>query len=181
MQIKPLLIEFMNMIRFGNVDVYNEFSLQHELGIFLRTKVDNSYKIQFERNVKYFNITNTIKHEIDLVIYCENKRYAIELKYPRNGQVPEQMFACLKDICFMEQLKNRGFKSTYCITLVDDKIFYSGSKQDEIYAYFRGNKPIHGFVTKPTGKKDAIVEIGGTYKVNWEVCGDNRRYYIIEI
>lgn len=181
MNITQFLIDFMDLICLGNIEVYNEFSLQHELGIFLRAKVGNSYKVQFERNVKYFNITNTIKHEIDLVIYCENERYAIELKYPRNGQVPEQMFSCLKDICFMEQLKNKGFKSTYCITLVDDKLFYSGDKQDEIYAYFRDDKIIRGLVTKPTGKKDTIVEICGTYKVNWKNCGDKKRYYIIEI
>lgn len=36
--------------------VYNEFSLQHELGIFLREKLKKEhFKVEFERNVKFFS------------------------------------------------------------------------------------------------------------------------------
>ena len=66
----------------------------------------SDYKVQFERNVSFFGIIGiTVKHEIDIVIYSEDmaEKYAIELKFPRNGQVPEQMYSFVKDICFMEQ------------------------------------------------------------------------------
>lgn len=39
MNVEQLLNEFMELVAIGDVEVYNEFSLQHELGIFLRTKL----------------------------------------------------------------------------------------------------------------------------------------------
>lgn len=97
MNLVTLMNSFMKLILEEKIEVYNEFSLQHELGIFLRNELTN-YKIQFERNTKFFNITKTIKYEMDIVIYNESEKYAIELKYPQNGQYPEQMFSCVKDI-----------------------------------------------------------------------------------
>ena len=35
MKIEQLLNSFMSLVALGGVEVYNEFSLQHELGIFL--------------------------------------------------------------------------------------------------------------------------------------------------
>ena len=106
-----------------------------ELGIFLRTRGECSgYTIQFERNVSFFSITGTIKHEIDIVIFNLDKteKFAIELKFPKNGQYPEQMYSFIKDIVFMEQLKKYGFTETYTLTLVDDPLFYeSGRKKVE--------------------------------------------------
>ena len=109
--------------------------MQLELGIFLRTRGECSgYTIQFERNVSFFSITGTIKHEIDIVIFNLDKteKFAIELKFPKNGQYPEQMYSFIKDIVFMEQLKKYGFTETYTLTLVDDPLFYeSGRKKVE--------------------------------------------------
>ncbi len=108
MNLERLLNEFMGLVASGEVEVYNEFSLQHELGIFLRAKL-MGYKVQFERNTKFFGITGTVKHEIDIVVYNDKEKHAIELKYPLNGQYPEQMFSFVKDIKFMEELKEAGF------------------------------------------------------------------------
>ena len=106
-----------------------------ELGIFLRTRGECSgYTIQFERNVSFFSITGTIKHEIDIVIFNLDKteKFAIELKFPKNDQYPEQMYSFIKDIVFMEQLKKYGFTETYTLTFVDDSLFYeSGRKKVE--------------------------------------------------
>ena len=73
MNVEQLLNEFMELVAIGDVEVYNEFSLQHELGIFLRTKL-TEYKVQFERNTKFFGISGTVKHEIDIVIYCDYEK-----------------------------------------------------------------------------------------------------------
>ena len=70
------------------------------------------------------------------MIYNDAERYAIELKYPLNGQYPEQMFSFVKDIKFMEKMKEAGFTAAYCLTLVEDKNFYPGQKRDGIYMYF---------------------------------------------
>ena len=72
MDLEILINEFMNLVATGEAEVYNEFSLQHELGIFLRAKL-TGYKVQFERNTKFFGITGTIKHEINIVIYNDNE------------------------------------------------------------------------------------------------------------
>lgn len=176
---KSIFEKFADLIQSENIEIYNEFSLQHELGIFLRGEL-KEYKVQFERNAKYFGITDSIKHEIDIAVFDENKRYAIELKYPLNGQHPEQMFAFIKDIKFMEQLKEKGFDRTYCLTMVEDKNFYSGAKRDGIYSYFRDGNEITGVITKPTGKRDETICVNGKYHIDWKPCG-KRRYYIVEI
>ena len=60
MNLVTLINSFMKLILEEKIEVYNEFSLQHELGIFLRNELTN-YKIQFERNTKFFNI-NQLKY-----------------------------------------------------------------------------------------------------------------------
>lgn len=176
-KIDLLLGEFMVLVANNEIDIYNEISLQHELGIFLRKRIIG-YKVQFERNVNFFDISDTVKHEIDIVIYNENEKYAIELKFPTNGQYPEQMFSFVKDIKFMEVLKEKGFNNTYCLTLVQDKNFYSGKRQSGIYAYFRGEEPIQGEISKPTGKKEQKLNIEKNYIINWRDCG-KYKYYLI--
>ena len=99
----------------GEIEIYNEYSLQHELGIFFRKSLPQ-YKVQFERNVDFFfpcTKASFIKKEIDISIYLPEQNLlerAIELKFPRNGQYPEQMYSFCKDIVFAEQLKSAGFK-----------------------------------------------------------------------
>ena len=131
---EKLIEEFFEYLCKNELEIYNEFSFQHELGIFLREKLRNEcedgkdYKIEFERNAKkYFNINYSfingkgIKKEIDIAIYKNDhsQQYAIELKFPLNGQYPEQMFSCIKDVRFMQELVNqKKFQKTYCITLV---------------------------------------------------------------
>jgi len=174
------------------VEIYNEFSLQHEMGIFLRNKIPEDYKVQFERNISYFGIKNgdglIVKREIDISIFNSNKseKYAIELKYPTNGQFPEQMYSFVKDVRFMEQLKNKeGFTNTFCVVLVLQSPFYRG-KQDGIYKHFR-NEPInsiYGEICKPTGqsKNKESIQIDGKYNFKWNnIDGKEEKYYIIKI
>lgn len=155
---------FQKIIPIRNIEIYNEFSLQHELGIYLRECLPE-YKVQFERNISFFTnkkSCNTIKKEIDISIFQDNgEKYAIELKFPQNGQYPEQMYSFVKDIKFMEQLKEDfGFIHTYCVTLVVDKNFHLPiNKSDGIYKYFRNEHKVYGIIFKPTGKgkgKDCI-------------------------
>lgn len=177
--LKKILDQFIREIREGKVEVYNEFSLQHELGIFLR-KALPEYKVEFERNVSFFKLADTIKKEIDIVVYNKNEKFAIELKFPRNGQYPEQMYSFIKDICFMEELREKTFDNTYCLTLVDDKNFYSGKKIDGIYSFFRGEKPINGTINRPTGNGIDSITLSNNYQIFWKSC-NNYCYYILEI
>ncbi len=146
--------------------IYNEVSLQFELGKRIKEKFPN-YCVEYERNIKRFGIENKKdknnikkynKSEIDIVIYEKDKekdinsnRYAIELKYPAHrkclakkdkyltGEYPYRMRQFLDDIIFMDKLKKEGFSKTFCITFVDDKSFHTGknNSSNEIYQCFR--------------------------------------------
>lgn len=182
-KIRTLVLEFFEKVYHEDIEIYNEFSLQHELGLFLRIELLD-YKVQFERNVKYFiDSANTIKKEIDIAIFNSDKteKYALELKYPLNGQYPEQMYSFCKDIKFMEQLKEYGFNETYCITLVADKPFYSGTKNNGIYKYFREDCSIYGEITKPTGLQSNTnnIVLNKRYDFEWLPLDKARKFYII--
>jgi hypothetical protein len=189
---KELLEEFMHLKQ-NDILVYNEISLQLELGLYLRQK---EYTVRFERNIgEYVDKTsNFVKKEIDIVAYkgeneLEAKKIAIELKFPRNGQYPEQMFSFIKDIKFMEQVKNAKLKDvckegkfaeTYVLTLVDNKNFYSSNREkNEIYSYFRKNGsdiqiPKDKDIIKPTGNKEECketikqIKLNNQYNSTWE-------------
>lgn len=189
----------MTPIHINDENIYNEFSLQHELGFFLRENLQSSvYKVQFERNVQYFGGKKNkfTKKEMDIVISNGHERnsekYAIELKFPTNGAVPKRMFQFIKDIKFMEEVKyDLGFKKTYCLSLVSDSKegdFYSGEnskKEDSIYQYFRGSEttPIHGTIKNPIhSEKIEKLHIKDIYFIKWTQVGNSHfHYYLLEI
>lgn len=179
-----LIAPFIASVADGRTEIYNEFSLQHELGIFLRASLPN-YRVQFERNVKYFfqSESSFTKKEIDVSIFSYDKKelkYAIELKYPRNGQYPEQMFSFCKDIVFVEELNSQGFLHTALLIFADDRPFYQGSTEG-IYGFFRGGRPLQGRIQKPTGSKDTEVFIRGLYTVKWKQIIDSLKYALVEV
>ena len=180
---KELLEEFMHLKQTNGDDilVYNEISLQLELGLYLRQK---GYTVRFERNIGEYvkNTSYFVKKEIDIVAYkgkdeLKAEKIAIELKFSRNGQYPEQMFSFIKDIKFMEQVKNDvckegKFTGTYVLTLVDNKNFYLSNRgKNEIYSYFRKNGsdiqiPKGKDIIKPTGNKEECKETIKEIKLN---------------
>lgn len=174
---------FIESIRSGNVEVYNEISLQHELGIFLREAIPG-WKIQFERNVAHFFSDRPFtKREIDISGFRDGERdlgFVFELKYPRNGQYPEQMYSFCKDIAFLEELVEAGFQRAAFLAFAEDPRFYSGSA-DGIYGYFRASQPIHGRIAKPTGSQGGFVEVWGTYTATWTPVMADLRYTVIEV
>lgn len=205
------LSKFMSMSMTGSPDdLYNEISLQLELGIYLRNSLSDNgyktYKVQFERNINSFHPISTpsggfVKKEIDIVIFDGNKpekskeRYAIELKFPVNGQYPEEMYAFVTDMQFMEEVKvHADFKETYCITLVEDPKFHTGAScqcdRKGIYQYFRGDKRKHcpvqilGPVYKPTGTGKGVDyrQVASGPTINWQTPSGStvRRYYILK-
>ena len=201
-------------------DIYNEFSLQHELGIYLRKQLGEKYKVQFERNAKKlwgaFEKEKWKKTEMDIFIYKKSdvkevkdidEIYAIELKFPRNKQYPEQMYSFIKDIKFMQQVKEKKHDArTFVLTIVDDPNFYTklepkkGDEEKDIYKYFRSKEinisskdeiqaeekiPAAEDIQKPTGKKDDVTKLNKqlTQKIKWKLISNNPtyRYYFMEI
>lgn len=183
---------FMQDVDKGLIEIYNEFSLQHELGIYLRNALPNQ-RVQFERNISFFGanprLSSFCKKEIDISLFTavrncvQSKDSAIELKLPQNGQYPEQMYSFIKDISFMEQVKNNlGFSSSYCLTVVQDKLFFSGDKTNGIYSFFRTGNTINGRIFKPTGNQANIdsITISGLYNIKW-IHLKNYSYYVLSI
>lgn len=184
MLIKTEIAQFMSLIASEEIDIYNEFSLQHELGVYLRQKLGD-LKVQFERNISYFGFESGQfeKREIDISIFSADRRQlkvAIELKFPRNGQYPEQMFSFCKDVVFLEQLRSAGFEECIFIAVADDRLFYQGASNG-IYSYFRGDSSLHGNITKPTGRKDKVLSINGSYRVVWQPISGSRKYAEIQV
>lgn len=184
MELARNIEDFIKTIASGEVEVYNEFSVQHELGIFLRRGL-GGYRVQFERNVSYFGLQKSSleKREIDIVVMPKSSNEplcAIELKYPRNGQVPEQMFSFCKDIAFLEQLRTGGFGSAYFLALADDPSFYSGNTTG-IYSLFRNGSPITGTIGKPTGSRDKAVHVAGKYTASWQPVSGSMCYCLLSV
>ena len=182
--------EFFDYIKKSKLNLYNEFSFQFEFGIFLRGKFPSpEFKVEFERNVEILNKNKDIftKKEIDVIVYKESPEgikeflWAIELKFPRKGQTPEQMFKIVEDIKFCEELGCNGFRRTTQITLVDEdyrgKSFFEAIGENTgIYEYFRSSfenaskpKTLKDYIYKPTGKlKDKKkYKLNGQYNVEW--------------
>ncbi len=185
---QKLIDQFLDLIRQGSVEVYNEFSLQHELGIFLRSSaVLPGRNIQFERNVRFFKNNKRLKwtkKEIDISIFSNPAApdKAIELKYPRNGQYPETMFSFCKDIRFLEELKAQaGFKAACLLVLADDPLLYAAGSIAGIYGHFRAGVPLQGKIPKPTGKSNKFVALNGCYKVQWHPIRNPLRYFYLEV
>lgn len=178
-----LIQDFCDLVCDGKIDIYNEFSLQHELGIFLRQHI-RDHKIRFEKNISSFGYDkkNFEKREIDISIIDSSLKLicAVELKFPRNKQVPEQMFNFCKDIVFLEQLKKQGMSKGYFLAFSEDKAFYSG-KSKGIYRFFRDAVPIEGRIQKPTGEEKTTLEITGRYVANWQPISQKLRYCLIQI
>lgn len=149
--IKKYIINFLNEIKNGKYKItsveindgfrgnirriYNEESLRIELGNYLTEKLPN-YRVEYERNVKRFGINkgNAIKSEIDIVVFDDDikEKYAIELKFPRNGNkgTTQGLKEFERDEQFIKELvKNYSFNSAYSLVLTDDKDYYDHQKQ----------------------------------------------------
>jgi hypothetical protein len=180
-----IIRRFFDAIANGEIEIYNEFSLQHELGIYLRSLAKSGFRVQFERPVSFFGYERKHfeKREIDIAIFSPDLavKYAIELKYPRNGQHPEQMFKACQDICFIEQLYTAGFTNCYFIMVADDPLFYIRGANEGIYQYFRGSKLINGIIQKPTGMRDHTIQIEGQYSILWNEVTNITRYALVSM
>lgn len=116
--------------------IYNEASLQFDLGLFLQEK---GFKVEFEVNIESLPIYDPkvpyFKHEIDIVLYFEgNIDSIIELKapmmkryYQKTKQSKRGFTGCVqaweKDIKFLDQVKSKSIK-VFSVFLTDDTSYY---------------------------------------------------------
>ena len=168
--------QFFDAVGRREIEIYNEFSLQHEFGLWLRKQTDDSTtKIQFERPASFFGIGKKLtKKEIDLACFVSpaNTQLAMEFKFPRAGQVPIQMFKFCQDVAFLEELvlKEKRFPFGCALFAADDPDFYRGTRHQPgtIYACFRDGAPLKGKIEKSTGKEEPPVVLLCEYRVEWQ-------------
>jgi len=186
-KLEKTLLNFFKKLDEENIEIYNEFSFQHELGIYLRSFFYNNFKVQFERNISFFDIEkeNMEKKEMDICVFDNDKekKCCIELKFPRNGQIPEQMYSFCKDIKFLEQLVEKGFSRGYFLAIIEEKSYFEikSRSKNEIYKIFRENKIIEGTIKKPTGNSKKKLNIKGRYPIKWVKMKKGRYYLLIKI
>jgi len=120
---------------------------------------------------------------MDIVVYTTDQieKHCIELKYPTNGQYPEQMFSSCKDVRFLEQLVDSGYNTCYFMMFADDPLFYKTKGDSGIYRMFRKDKMIRNTVRKPTGNKNQVFTFYGSYKIDWNDIKDNLKYFLIKV
>jgi hypothetical protein len=203
-----IIQEFVEEISEGKIEIYNEASIQYELAIFLRQNLSDIYKVQLERNIhspkhlpdfvpdfdQLDNKDPFKKREMDIVVFDggQKEKHCIELKFPTNGQYPEQMFSSCKDIKFLEQLTVSGFNECYFLMFANDPLFYrdtcrsskGGSERSELlYGIFRRKEWIkkEGKIQKPTGEVVDDLSFNDPYKIEWKPCRDKLQYFVIAV
>ena len=175
-----LIHTFFAKVTQGSIEIYNEFSLQHEFGVFLRNTTPPEFKVQFERPVSYFGIEDELKKtEIDIATFRspQAEREVVELKFPRRGRTPDTMFDTCIDIQFIEQLKKHGFIGGYAILVADDSDYYQPKREKGgIYPYFRSGRTLNGRIMPRTGRKVDSVDIKGSYVLVWHPIRNEMKY-----
>lgn len=164
--------ELKNGINAEKIEVYNEASAQHELAYILRAILGEDYRVYLERNISHCGLEKWrfLKKEMDILIEDRSRTsmYCIEIKYPTSGQYPEQMFKACRDVSFLEQLKESGFKQNYFIFVSNDPNFYNDWGGSLI-------------IVKPTGSKDEEVTLKGEYTLKWEDIRGPLRWFMVRI
>ena len=184
--IRACLDDFLGQVASEQIEIYNEASVQYELAILLRQALRASAKVQLERPYAALHVSQTarcVKKEIDIAVFTPDQSsvHAIEIKFPRNGQYPEQMFSFCKDVLFLEQLAMVGVGPSWFLVIADDHLFWEGQERDGIYGAFRSGQPISGRVLKPTGSTSEVLEFQGRYPVAWHELDRWRKYALIEV
>ena len=193
---KELIDDFIDYWIKNKFDIYNEAGLQHELGYFLRVVKDIPVRFEYniQRVVERKNCT-FLKKEMDLYFEVENQRNCIEIKFPNNGAYPRRMPQSLKDVYFLQQLINNGFKNGVFFFITDLAKFTKGDLTNGIYSYFRNHKDISlfspedipSFLIKTDEKvfyevlKDQAIKLPPSTFINFKdlVVNDRQYFYFL--
>ncbi|MCD8206294.1 MAG: hypothetical protein LUD29_06835 [Clostridia bacterium] len=188
----------------NSLTIYNEVSLQFKLGEFIEKKLGGSYRADFERGVRFYPVSGVgykkkdfTKKELDIFIYCVDPsfdRFAIEVKYPRGGNV-KRMKDFVKDIKFMEEVSDILGIDAYCLTLVSNHRYFEPRLNDSytgkfptLVRFFRtGNTAasVEGIVPSPVnfgaGKRVyRRMTLKNGYDITWNKLVDKNGAPIIQ-
>ena len=185
---------FINFITQNPIELYGEFGLQHELSLFLRQNYPElTVRLEYPTSRLGFNpLPNFIKKEIDIYVRNENgESCVIELKMPKdNCGTPNEMYSAIKDVKFLEELKNAGIDYCFSILFTDRRAFWQAKQANAgIYNFFNGvsvNIQTLKFIHMPNFlHRRGTINIIHNHQSHWQNYTDsenkNWKYYIIEI
>jgi hypothetical protein len=120
---------------------------------------------------------------MDIVIFTDDEKHCIEIKYPENGQRPEQMYAACEAIRFLEQLVTEGEFATCYFLMITNLFWEDGSATNPISGYFRDEVvPVVGTVWKPTRDTGEHLDFTGEYTLVWDILpGTDLRYILLPV
>lgn len=169
----------------------SEFTFQFRLGWFLNEIYKDRYLIDFETNVKKFEIPKKIKAEIDIYIYDKDNKsnHAIEIKYIKDRSGYDiSLYKMCEDILFLEHLKEtKIFMNTYVLVFSSVKNSFTAPENGkykvkgerlEFYKSFREKKLITGKVYR---NKEQQLMFKNEYKIDWFDFTDNIKACLIII
>ena len=112
----------------------------------------------------------------------QTKKFAIEIKFPINGEYPIQMFHFCQDVKFLEQLKESGFTDNFFLAITPQSNFWSDQgREGTIYEKFRKEKELYGEIKNQIGDSIEKVTLNGRHKINWLTINDTTRYFVMRI
>lgn len=136
--------QFFTTIQQIPIELYSEFGLQHELAIFLRNNYqDLTVRLEYPTPRIFNPLPQFIKKEIDIYITTQTgQRYVIELKMPKDDcGIPNEMYSAIKDVKFLEQLRQNNIDGCYAILITERQAFWQAPQANAgIYQLFNGQQ-----------------------------------------
>ena len=173
---------FFCLVENGHLDVTNQKKLQFELSKFLTDNLPGYqiYCSPFHRS--FFDVKNLAKHRIDIVLKnkINNELIAINLNVLNKGTMNDELFKCVQNIKYMEQLSDIGFNKAYCLCLSLNLDYCVGNRKD-ICKYFQKPKIIHRKIYRDKNIDDRYFEIEKRYKIKWIENNNDTYFYLLEL
>lgn len=175
------------------IELYSEFGLQHELALFLRTNYsDLSVKLEYPVTKLFNPMRKFVKREMDIFVETQDgKRFTVELKMPKDDcGAPIAMYQAIRDVKFLEQLREINFNGCYSILITERQAFWQAPRAKAgIYHFFNGDQ-----VNITTVELDHLpnflhrkgpITLVRNYQGQWQDLTDSNdnkwKYYVLDI
>lgn len=185
--------QFFESITVSPIELYSEFGLQHELAIFLRSNFEDlTVRLEYPTSRIFNPLPELVKKEIDLyVTNRQGEKFIIEIKMPKNDSgIPNQMYEAVRDIKFLEQMKNNHINGCFAILMTSHSSFWQAPQANAgIYQFFNGEQINIQSLWQTNMPnflhKKGEVRLHRNYSATWnnylDVHNINWKYYVLEL
>jgi hypothetical protein len=129
-----ILNHFFTSIQQRPIELYNEFGLQFEFAIFLRLNYPElNIRLEYPTTRIFNTLPGFVKKEIDIYVTAQDGQcYVIELKLPKaDCGTPDAMYGAVKDVKFLEQLRENGIDGCSAILFKERPVFWQAPQVNE--------------------------------------------------